>query len=88
MELTTKIGTASSYFSDFPIKVAGKSGSAQISSDLTKVNAWFVSYLPADNPQILLVVLIESGGESGASATGVSRQILDWYVANRMKEDF
>lgn len=84
MELTTKIGTAANYFLDFPIKVAGKSGSAQISSDLTKVNAWFVSYLPSDNPQILLVVLIESGGESGASATGVSRQILDWYVANRM----
>jgi len=85
MELTTEIGTAKSYFSDFPIKVAGKSGSAQISSDLTKVNAWFVSYLPTDNPQILLVVLIESGGESGASATGVSREILDWYVINRMQ---
>ena len=86
MQLTTQIGTARSYFQNFPIKVAGKSGSAQISSDLTKVNAWFVSYLPSDDPQILLVVLIESGGASGASATGVSRQILDWYVNNRISK--
>jgi penicillin-binding protein 2 len=68
---------------DMPFEVAGKTGSIQTSADLEKTNALFVSFAPYQNPEILLLVFVESGGEGGATAMPLSRQILDWYWQNR-----
>lgn len=46
-------GSGRNYFVDFPIEVAGKSGTAQEGS---KENSFFVGFAPYDDPQIAVVV--------------------------------
>lgn len=46
--------------------VAGKTGTAETSS--TTYNAWFIGMAPADDPKVVVVVMIEDAG-SDASTT-------------------
>lgn len=56
-------GTARSTFRDFPINVAGKTGTAQSgTSDVS--HGWFGGFAPSDDPQIAVLVFIENGGSS------------------------
>ncbi len=56
-------GTASKYFIDFPVKVAGKTGTAQTSA--TGANhGWFAGFAPVDNPEIAVLVFLEEGNSS------------------------
>lgn len=67
---------------DLPVKVAGKTGTAQVSK--TKApHAWFTAFAPYDNPEIVLTILIENGGEGSATAVPVAKEILAWYF-NRL----
>lgn len=54
--------------------VAGKTGTAQKSSESEKYNAWFVGYAPYDDPQIAVAVIIQDveqfGGEIAAPIAG------------------
>jgi len=59
------------------VKVAGKTGTAQIKDD--KTHAWFVSYAPFENPELALVVLVEEGGEGHSAAVPVAKEALEWY---------
>ena len=66
-----------SVFANYSIKVAGKSGTAQISG--TKLdNGIFISYAPYKDPQIAVCVIIE-GGDSGNNVAPVVRDIYDAY---------
>ena len=58
--------------------VAGKSGTAQVSGD-AKPDAWFTAYVPADNPQIAVTVLLENAGEGSVVAAPMARQIIEAY---------
>jgi penicillin-binding protein 2 len=63
---------------DLPVKVAGKTGTAQVSK--TKApHAWFTAFAPYENPEIVITILIENGGEGSATALPVARQGLTWY---------
>lgn len=56
-------GTASKYFVDFPVKVAGKTGTAQTSA--TGANhGWFAGFAPVDNPEVAVLVFLEEGNSS------------------------
>ena len=56
-------GTARSTFRDFPISVAGKTGTAQ--SGTTDVShGWFGGFAPSDDPQIAVLIFIENGSSS------------------------
>ncbi len=72
-------GTASGRFADFPLKqisVAGKTGTAEV---IGKQDfAWFVCYAPVENPQYLIVVMLEQAGGGSASAAPVARKILEY----------
>jgi len=61
------------------ILVAGKTGTAQsiAKSDSAKGqdHAWFASFAPADDPQAVVVVLVERGGKGGQVAAPIARQI-------------
>jgi penicillin-binding protein 2 len=61
------------------ILVAGKTGTAQsiAKSDSAKGqdHAWFASFAPADDPQVVVVVLVERGGKGGQVAAPIARQI-------------
>lgn len=51
------------------VQVAGKTGTAQTSSDAAP-HAWFTAFAPADDPKIAVAVLVEHGGSAGSEATG------------------
>ncbi len=61
------------------VLVAGKTGTAQsiAKSDAAKGqdHAWFASFAPADDPQVVVVVLVERGGKGGQVAAPIARQI-------------
>ncbi len=86
LERTVIDGSAAGRMTGLPFSVAGKTGSIQTSSSLTDTNAAFVSFMPAKDPEILLLVLVESGGSGGATAVPLAKQILWWYYENRMSE--
>ena len=50
------------------VRVAGKTGTAQGSGD--GPHPWFIGFAPIDSPTIAIAILIESGGNTGESATG------------------
>ncbi|MEP7091291.1 MAG: penicillin-binding protein 2 [Nocardioidaceae bacterium] len=51
------------------IKVAGKTGTAQSSPERPPY-AWFVSFAPADNPQVAVAVLIQDAGVARDAISG------------------
>ena len=72
--------------------VAGKTGTAQVISLDSKItglelndHAWFTSYAPGDNPEIVVTVLVEHGGRGGAVAAPVAKEIIKAYM--RLKEE-
>jgi len=44
------------------LRVAGKTGTAQLGGGRNP-HAWFVSFAPADNPQVAVAVVLENGGQ-------------------------
>lgn len=61
-----------------PVTAAGKTGTAQIGgSELT--HSWFTSFAPYDNPELVLTVLVEKGGEGGAAALPIAEKALQAY---------
>ncbi len=72
-------GTASSLKS-LGIPLAGKTGTAQVSQK-EKPHAWFTGFAPFDNPEIVVTVLIENGGEGSDLALKVAREILQYYFS-------
>jgi len=75
-------GTAN-LLNGLPFKIAAKTGSAQIQGN-TKINASFVGYAPADNPEIAVLVLIENAREGSLNAVPVAKDVLEWYYYNRI----
>lgn len=75
----TENGTASSAFQGYPIKVGGKTGSAQVA--VGSDNGVFVGYAPFDNPQIVVAVVVEHGN-SGGDVVPIVKAVLDEYFNN------
>lgn len=63
---------------DLPVEAAGKTGTAQFGKD-NKTHSWFVSFAPYNDPQIVLAVLVEGGGEGHETAVPISKKILQYY---------
>lgn len=74
-------------------RIAGKSGTAQVVAikqgekyDRTKVqerhrdHALFVGFAPADNPKIVVAVMVENGESGSGVAAPVVRQVLDAWL--------
>lgn len=73
-------GTAAGAFSGFPldvIPVAGKTGTAEIPGKDS--HGWFAAYAPANDPEIVVVVVIEHGGYGSSAAAPVARRVLEYY---------
>lgn len=71
-------GTAYSVFADFPISVAGKTGTAEW--DVTKdPHGWFVAFAPYEDPEIAVAVFIEQAGSGGTTGGPVARAIFEEY---------
>jgi len=77
MRKTVTEGSART-LNDMKVAVAGKTGTAQFGNE-NKTHAWFSAFAPLDNPEIVAVVLIESGGEGHDWAVPATEQILREY---------
>lgn len=77
-------GTAWPFFT-FPIRTAGKTGTAEFGHPKNKTHAWYSSYAPADYPHIAMTVLIEAGGEGSTNASPVAKEIYRWYFSDDKK---
>jgi len=60
--------------STLPIKVAGKTGTSQVSHGAT--HAWFVGFFPLDKPRYVICVFLENGGP-GHAASVIAKQIIE-----------
>lgn len=69
-------GTSYITFKNSEIEVAGKTGTAQVSTGSD--NGLFVGFAPADDPKIAVVAVIEHGG-SGTYTASVVKPIMDEY---------
>jgi penicillin-binding protein 2 len=74
--VTSPLGTATRAFAGFPIKVAGKSGTAE---DGVWPDAWFPAFAPVNNPSIAVatVVLNTREGTGGDVAAPITRRIME-----------
>jgi len=87
MRLAVTEGTAR-YLNTLQIPIAGKTGTSQFDgSDLSRTHAWFTSYAPYDDPQLVITILVEAGGEGSSAAVPVARDVYDWYQKNRIRFD-
>lgn len=59
--------------------VAGKTGTAQ--NPHGEDHADFVSFAPAENPQLVVAVVVENGGEGGLTAAPIAKKIYEAYFA-------
>lgn len=64
------------YHTVAPYTLCGKTGTAET---LRYPNAWFVTYAPAENPQIATVVMVPQSLEGSQVAAPITRRILDYY---------
>ena len=69
------------------VEVAGKTGTAQNSSG--QPHSWWISFAPADDPEIAVAVMIENGaeisdeGDASTPAIPVSTNIIKAYLAEQ-----
>jgi len=70
------------YLYDLPVKVAGKTGTAQTPGNKTP-HSWFTGFAPYDNPEIVITILVENGGEGSAVAVPIAKEVLRWYFQNK-----
>lgn len=68
-------GTASTFFSDFPVPIAGKTGTSENSHGSD--HGWFVAYGPYDHPSVVVAVLVDQGGFGATSAVPIGKKVLE-----------
>ena len=86
-------GTAHRISRDMEYTAAGKTGTAQVFeiaqdeeydeetvAEKLRDHALFISYAPADSPQIAVAVIVENGGHGSSVAAPIARRIMDAYL--------
>ena len=72
----TTRGSARYYFGDYPIDVAAKTGTPQATGG--ELDATFIAYAPANDPEIAVAVVVENG-YSGQRGAPVAKAIFNEY---------
>ena len=70
-------GGAVGILGDFPYRMGAKTGTAE--NPHGQDHSWFVAYGPQEDPQIVVVVLVEQGGYGAVAAGPIARAVLDQY---------
>jgi penicillin-binding protein 2 len=70
-------GTSQPVFAGFPLKVAGKTGTAE--APPLGVHSWYATWAPYDHPKLLVVVQIEHGGYGAEAAAPAAKRIYEAY---------
>lgn len=87
-------GTAARAARGARYSIAGKTGTAQVFSvgqterynekevaERLRDHALFVAFAPADDPKLVIAVLVENGGAGSAVAAPIARAVFDAYLA-------
>lgn len=85
-------GTAQRIQAGIDYKIAGKTGTSQVFgvaqdeeydeetvSQKLRDHALFISYAPADKPEIAIAVIVENGGHGGSVAAPIARKVMDAF---------
>lgn len=67
------------------VRVAGKTGTATVLSQLGVTHAWFVGYAPANEPEIALVVFLERGTGARDAAPLAGRILRHYFTLKERK---
>ena len=78
MEGVVTEGTASR-LSGQSYTAAGKTGTAEFSSDKSKSHAWFTGFSNVDSPDIVVTVIVEEAGSGSEYAVPIAKKIFDAY---------
>ncbi len=82
MRMTVTEGTAQSLSFPF-VKVAAKTGTAELGPTKSLVNSWTVGFFPADKPRYAFAVVMEKGRSNNqVGATLIMRDVLEWMNLN------
>ena len=97
VEVTQPGGTASIAGANTPYLFAGKTGTAQVVGirqgekyDAGRVtarnrdHALFIAFAPADDPKIVVAVMVENGGHGGSTAAPVARKVIDYWLLGKL----
>lgn len=82
MTETVLSGTGSKLQSD-AYTAAGKTGTAEYSTDKSKSHAWFVGFSNVADPDLVVCVLVEEAGAGSEYAVPIARKMFDCYYANK-----
>jgi penicillin-binding protein 2 len=74
------LGTSYGIFGNFPIAIAGKTGTAQKNVRLPGYSgeqdqSWWCGYGPVDHPKLVVCVVIENGGHGGTAAAPAAERV-------------
>jgi len=88
-------GTARRAFANAPYQAAGKTGTAQVFSlrgakynasaidERLRDHALFMSYAPAEDPEIAIALIVENAGWGGSVAAPIARTLYDYWLVER-----
>ncbi len=83
-------GTATSVFGQFPVSVAGKTGTAEkvvqlpgYATGLLLDQSWFCAYAPVDHPTITACAVIENGGHGGTAAAPAVLKLFEHFFGTK-----
>jgi penicillin-binding protein 2 len=71
-------GTSYAVFGNFPVEIAGKTGTAERPPYVDQ--SWYVALAPYPDPEVVVAVTIEQGGFGAEAAAPAARQILSSYL--------
>lgn len=88
--VTESRGTLNDLFSDFPIAVAGKTGTAEYCDDVARTaqrcqfgawptHSWTLAYAPYDDPEIIVMAFAYNGGEGASVAGPIVERVIKAY---------
>lgn len=68
-------GTSDAIFNDFPVPIAGKTGTAEAGAG-KEDQSWYLALAPYPKPRYVVAVTVEQGGFGAEAAAPAARQIL------------
>jgi penicillin-binding protein A len=63
------------------VKVAGKTGTAEAPGE--ELHSWFISFAPADDPEIAVAVMVENGQEGYKQALPIARRLMEAHLKSQ-----
>ncbi len=72
-------GTSFPVFGGSPLKVAGKTGTAETCGVSCPDHSWYASWAPYNSPKLVVVAMVEKGGFGVQAAAPIAKEIYEAY---------